>query len=224
MNKITISTGHPDAGRVYAEAYEESLAREAALREELKSLSAVRNQNRVLVETVKEVEFITASLKQSLTVAEQRSGKLEAALLEEMARSNESAQKCIESADRQHLRAVNAERERDAALAREAALDDHVDAALRQVKANWDYAQDKQQRLTVAEQRAEMLEREFKKLRDVAYGCYQIASSYSGCIDGVEEHGGDDHEDPSCAIYHRLYYAMFDADAALKPTAEVEGS
>lgn len=59
----------------------EAEEREAALREELKSLSAVRNQNRVLVETVKEVEFITASLKQSLTVAEQRSGKLEAALI-----------------------------------------------------------------------------------------------------------------------------------------------
>ena len=81
-----------------------------------------------------------------------------------------------------------------------------------------------QQRLTVAEQRAEILEREFKKLRDVAHGSYQIASSYSGCIDGVEEDGGDDHEDPSCAIFHRLYYAMFDADAALKPAAEGQGS
>jgi len=81
-----------------------------------------------------------------------------------------------------------------------------------------------QQRLTVTEQRAAMLEREFKKLRDVAHGCYQIASSYSGCIDGVEEHGGDDHDDPSCAIFHRLYYAMFDADRALKPAAEGEGS
>ena len=81
-----------------------------------------------------------------------------------------------------------------------------------------------QQRLTVAEQRIAMLERELKKLRDVAHGCYQIASSYSGCIDGVEEHGGDDHDDPSCAIFHRLYYAMFDADRALKPAAEGEGS
>lgn len=78
-----------------------------------------------------------------------------------------------------------------------------------------------QQRLTVAEQRADMLEREFKKLRDVAQGCYWIASSYSGCIDGVEEGGGDDNEDPSCAIYHRLHYAMFDADAALKPAEEI---
>ena len=87
-----------------------------------------------------------------------------------------------------------------------------------------DCANQLQQRLTVAEQRALILEREFKKLRDVAHGCYQIASSYSGCIDGVEEHGGDDHEDPSCAIFHRLYYAIFDADAALKPAAEGEGS
>lgn len=38
----------------------------------------------------------------------------EAALREDLTRSNESAQKCIVSADRQHLRAVNAERERDA--------------------------------------------------------------------------------------------------------------
>lgn len=46
----------------------------------------------------------------------------------------------------------------DAALGREAALAGHLDAALRQVKANWDYAQDKQQRLTVAEHRADELE------------------------------------------------------------------
>lgn len=45
--------------------------------------------------------------------------------------------------------------------------------------------------------------------------CERLASSYCGCIDGVEEQGGDDHEDPTCAIWHRLYYAMFDADAAL---------
>lgn len=35
MNKITISTGHPDAGRVYAEAYDAASAREEALREEV---------------------------------------------------------------------------------------------------------------------------------------------------------------------------------------------
>ena len=57
-------------------------------------------------------------------------------------------------------------------------------------------------------------------LTAVAHECEHIASNYSGCIDGIEEHGGDDHEDPSCAIYHRLYYAMFDARAALAKAAE----
>ena len=126
----------------------------------------------------------------------------------------------------------------DAALGREAALREELrlakslqtttDAIVMMVDAQRDHWIEKcgglKQRLTVSEQRAEMFEREFKKLRDVAYGCYQIASSYSGCIDGVEEHGGDDHDDPSCAIFHRLYYAMFDADAALKPAEEGEGS
>ena len=74
MSEITISTGHPDAGRIYAEA----------------------------------LDRVTA--------------------------------------------------ERDAALGREAALIDQLDAALRQVKANWDYAQDKQQRLTAADERADVLE------------------------------------------------------------------
>lgn len=50
----------------------------------------------------------------------------------------------------------------------------------------------------------------------MARECEQLSSSYCGTIDGVEEHGGDDHEDPTCAIWHRLYYAMFDADAALE--------
>lgn len=44
MNKITISTGHPDAGRVYAEAYEEVLAREAALREELEDAKSKQHK------------------------------------------------------------------------------------------------------------------------------------------------------------------------------------
>lgn len=43
MNKITISTGHPDAGLVYAEAYEAVLVREAALREELNSAQQLAN-------------------------------------------------------------------------------------------------------------------------------------------------------------------------------------
>uniref|UniRef100_A0AAU6W2L9 Chromosome partition protein Smc n=1 Tax=Pseudomonas phage Orisa02 TaxID=3138543 RepID=A0AAU6W2L9_9VIRU len=70
--------------------------------------------------------------------------------------------------------------------------------------------------------RCDELEKAFRKLRDVARDCEQIASSYSPCIDSVEEHGGDDHEDPSCAIHHRLYYAMFDADAALSKPAGSE--
>lgn len=45
--------------------------------------------------------------------------------------------------------------------------------------------------------------------------CYHLASSYSGSLDGVDEHGGDDHEDPICAVFHRLYYALFDGDRAL---------
>ncbi len=53
-------------------------------------------------------------------------------------------------------------------------------------------------------------------LTQIAGECEQIASNYSGTIDGIFEHGGDDHEDPSCAIFHRLYYAMFDARAAIK--------
>jgi hypothetical protein len=36
-----------------------------------------------------------------------------------------------------------------------------------------------------------------------------IASDHSPCIDAVERDGGDDHEDPSCAIHHILYYAGF---------------
>ena len=55
----------------------------------------------------------------------------------------------------------------------------------------------------------------FIKLAEVARECEQIASNYSGTIDGIFEHGGDDHEDPSCAIFHRLYYAMFDARTAI---------
>lgn len=53
-------------------------------------------------------------------------------------------------------------------------------------------------------------------LTQIAGECEQIASNYSGTIDGIFEHGGDDHEDPSCAIFHRLYYAMFDARAEIK--------
>jgi len=68
------------------------------------------------------------------------------------------------------------------------------------------------------EQRAnsEALWKALESLTQIAGECEQIASNYSGTIDGIFEHGGDDHEDPSCAIFHRLYYAMFDARAAIK--------
>jgi len=61
----------------------------------------------------------------------------------------------------------------------------------------------------------EELLKAFKKLTKIAEECEQIASNYSDTIDGIFEHGGDDHEDPSCAIFHRLYYAMFDARTAI---------
>ncbi|MDD2054747.1 hypothetical protein NPS46_19535, partial [Pseudomonas putida] len=63
---------------------------------------------------------------------------------------------------------------------------------------------------------SEHLLKALEALAQIAGECEQIASSYSGTIDGIFEHGGDDHEDPSCAIFHRLYYAMFDARAAIK--------
>jgi hypothetical protein len=47
---------------------------------------------------------------------------------------------------------------------------------------------------------------------EIVRGCYVLASSYSGTLDGVDENGGDDHEDPICAVFHRLYYAMFLVD------------
>ena len=62
---------------------------------------------------------------------------------------------------------------------------------------------------------AEILLKALMDLTQIAGECEQIASNYSGTIDGIFEHGGDDHEDPSCAIFHRLYYAMFDARAAI---------
>lgn len=67
------------------------------------------------------------------------------------------------------------------------------------------------------------LRRAFTRLHHVVAECEQLASRYSGSIDGVEEHGGDDHEDPTCAIWHRLYYAEYDARRALAaPAAPVK--
>jgi hypothetical protein len=47
------------------------------------------------------------------------------------------------------------------------------------------------------------------KYIEIVDGCYRLASSHSGSIDGVDEDGGDEHSDPVCAIFHRLYYAKF---------------
>lgn len=62
---------------------------------------------------------------------------------------------------------------------------------------------------------SEELLKAFIKLAEIARECEQIASKYSGTIDGIFEHCGDDHEDPSCAIFHKLYYGMFDARTAI---------
>lgn len=47
------------------------------------------------------------------------------------------------------------------------------------------------------------------KYIEIVDGCYRLASNHSGSIDGVDEDGGDEHSDPVCAIFHRLYYAKF---------------
>lgn len=65
----------------------------------------------------------------------------------------------------------------------------------------------------------EILRRAFMRFHHVVTECEQLASRYCGSIDGVEEHGGDDHEDPTCAIWHRLYYAEYDARRALAALA-----
>ena len=96
----------------------------------------------------------------------------------------------------------------DAALDREASLDGHLDAALRQAKANWDYAQDKKQRLTVAEQRA----------YDMIHAL-TIADEYLCAAESLLDRGEDDSFNIEPAII-----AVRDAlKAALKPE-EGEGS
>lgn len=84
MNKITISTGHPDAGRIYAEAYDAALAREAVLREELATIRADRDAEKKMkakARDQRDVQTIRAcELQQRLTVAEQRAGELEGLL------------------------------------------------------------------------------------------------------------------------------------------------
>lgn len=74
MEKITISTGHPDAGRVYAEAYDAALEREAALREEIEMAKKVQETTDAIVTMVdgQRDHWIEKCglLKQRLTVAE----------------------------------------------------------------------------------------------------------------------------------------------------------
>ncbi|MGB4488458.1 MAG: hypothetical protein WBI95_23560 [Pseudomonas veronii] len=55
----------------------------------------------------------------------------------------------------------------------------------------------------------EMRSTELAKYIAVVDGCYRLASMHSGSIDGVDELGGDEHADPICAIFHRLYYARY---------------
>lgn len=108
--------------------------------------------------------------------------------------------------DAQRLRADTAEAERD-----------DLKNEVGQVKGEYDRAVNK---LTAAEQSIAELTKSFEKFRDVVRGCERLASQYSPCIDAVDEGGGDDNDDPTLAIFHRLYYAMFDADAALNPKPE----
>lgn len=109
--------------------------------------------------------------------------------------------------DAQRLRADTAEAERDSWKSRCARRVDDIGLIAG--------------RLQAAEQRIVELTKAFEKFRDVVRGCERLASKYSPSIDAVDEGGGDDNDDPTLAIFHRLYYAMFDADAALnhKPEA-----
>lgn len=86
MEKITISTGHPDAGRVYAEAYDAALAREASLREELATIYSDRDAEKEMkakARDQRDVQTIRAcELQQRLTVAERRESEAREELLE----------------------------------------------------------------------------------------------------------------------------------------------
>lgn len=109
-------------------------------------------------------------------------------------------------------------------LAAETLRADTAEADLRTERLRADAAvgdaNDAERELAAAEQRIAELTKSFDKFRDVVRGCERLASQYSPCIDAVDEGGGDDNEDPTLAIFHRLYYAMFDADAALNPKPE----
>lgn len=86
MEKITISTGHPDAGRVYAEAYDAALEREAALLEDIEMAKQVQETTDAIVTMVdgQRDHWIEKCglLKQRLTVAERRESEAREDLLD----------------------------------------------------------------------------------------------------------------------------------------------
>jgi hypothetical protein len=117
--------------------------------------------------------------------------------------------------DAQRLRADTAEAELKA-------MGERYQKDLVLSRERWCYGNRADAKLAAAEQRIAELTKAFEKFRDVVRGCERLASKYSPCIDSVDEDGGDNNDDPTHAIFHRLYYAMFDADAALKPNPEAE--
>lgn len=84
MSKITISTDHPDAGHIYAEAYATALGREAALRVDLATVYSDRDAEKEMkakARDQRDVQTIRAcELQRRLTVAEQRVDLLEGLL------------------------------------------------------------------------------------------------------------------------------------------------
>lgn len=74
MNNTAISTGHPDAGRVYAAAYQATLERYNVLREELGSAQQLANmwkeQERLRCVQLTDVGKERDDLQQRLTISE----------------------------------------------------------------------------------------------------------------------------------------------------------
>ena len=71
MSEITISTGHPDAGRIYAEALDRVIAERDALRETLENSYTAETHERLVAKGQKlNVKYIE-KLKQRLTAADE---------------------------------------------------------------------------------------------------------------------------------------------------------
>lgn len=117
------------------------------------------------------------------------------------------------------LESGNGESELDAQRLRADTAEAELEVLKREVECRISNEVNAVEALAAAEQRIAELTKSFEKFRDVVRGCERLASKYSPCIDAVDEEGGDD---PTHAIFHRLYYAMFDADAALNPNPEAE--